>query len=357
MLCVDRVPGIGRNRFRCGTDSSNVQHRGIGCILSNRNVRAAGMCNGGRNTYATYCNTRNSNSIQDAKNCINKLPSVTGLAWGWVNAPSGKCKCTADTFSEAKNNLFKGCSNSIEAERYEGNIGLCECLLRIEKEWSSGFQGTLLIPVTGTHNPWELEIRFNKSANIQASYGNLTNKINDQIFVYRQSSWNDYPKINTTFYFEFVADGDVKPSNIILVLFDRQPVNISLIIVPSLSIFPSKPINISTNNGTYDYGAVLYASILFYESQRSGRLPANKRISWRGDSMLQDCGENGEDLTGGYFIDGSSLEKISSRTAQFTSVLAWGVIDYEDAYVKAGQLEYVRDAIRWSTDYLIKVRI
>ncbi|CAF4185496.1 unnamed protein product, partial [Adineta steineri] len=49
--------------------------------------------------------------------------------------------------------------------------------------------------------------------------------------------------------------------------------------------------------------------------------------------------------------------KISSRTAQFTSVLAWGVIDYEDAYVKAGQLEYVRDAIRWSTDYLIKAHV
>ncbi|CAF1236243.1 unnamed protein product [Adineta steineri] len=324
------------------------------------NIRAAGMCNGGRNTYATYCNTRKLNSMEDAMSCINKLPSVTGLTWGCVNAQFGKCKCTADTsyqndwahtFSEAKNNLFEGCSNSIEAEQYEGNIGLCECLLRIEKEWSSGFQGTLLIPVIGTHNPWELEIRFNKSANIQTSYGNLTNKINNQIFVYRQSSWNDYPKINTTFYFEFVADGNVKPSNIILVLFDRQPVNISLIIVPPLSIFPSKPINISTNNGTYDYGAVLSASILFYESQRSGRLPSNKRISWRDDSMLKDCGENGEDLTGGYFIDGSSLEKISSRTAQFTSVLAWGVIDYEDAYVKAGQLEYVRDAIRWSTTY------
>ncbi|CAF4039001.1 unnamed protein product, partial [Adineta steineri] len=304
------------------------------------------MCNGDRNTYATYCNTRNSNSIQDAMSCINKLPFVTGLAWGCVNAQFGKCKCTADTsyqndwahtFSEAKNNLFKGCSNSIEAERYEGNM--------------------YLTYTCSTHNPWELEIRFNKSANIQTSYGNLTNKINDQIFVYRQSSWNDYPKINTTFYFEFVADGDVKPSNIILVLFDRQPVNISLIIVPPLSIFPSKPINISTNNGTYDYGAVLYASILFYESQRSGRLPSNKRISWRSDSMLKDCGENGEDLTGGYFIDGSSLEKISSRTAQFTSVLAWGVIDYEDAYVKADQIEYVRDAIRWSTDYLIKAHV
>ncbi|CAF1061578.1 unnamed protein product [Adineta steineri] len=75
--------------------------------------------------------------MQDAMSCINKLPSVTGLAWGWVNTQSGKCKCTADTsyqddwahtFSEAKNNLFKGCSNSIEAERYEGNMYLtCTC--------------------------------------------------------------------------------------------------------------------------------------------------------------------------------------------------------------------------------------
>ena len=33
MLCVDRVPEIERNRFRCGTGSWNVQHCGIGCIL------------------------------------------------------------------------------------------------------------------------------------------------------------------------------------------------------------------------------------------------------------------------------------------------------------------------------------
>jgi hypothetical protein len=101
--------------------------------FSIRKIRAAGMCNGGRNEYVTYCNTRHSSSIQDAKNCINKLPSITGLAWGCVNAQSGNCRCTVDTsyqndwgqtFSEAKNNLFNGCSNSIEAERYEGNMYL-----------------------------------------------------------------------------------------------------------------------------------------------------------------------------------------------------------------------------------------
>jgi hypothetical protein len=41
--------------------------------------------------------------------------------------------------------------------------------------------------------------------------------------------------------------------------------------------------------------------------------------------------------------------------AGFTTLLAWGAIDYEDAYVQAGELEQVRQAIRWSTDYFIKV--
>ncbi len=52
--------------------------------------------------------------------------------------------------------------------------------------------------------------------------------------------------------------------------------------------------------GNYNYGEVLHASLLFYEAQRSGKLPADNRIYWRGDSMLHDKGENGEDLTGGY---------------------------------------------------------
>ncbi|CAF2122831.1 unnamed protein product [Rotaria magnacalcarata] len=100
---------------------------------SYRIERAAGSCNGGRGIYATYCNTHRSNAMQDAKRCVDKLPSVAGLAWGCVNAQSGYCKCTVDTsyqnnwsgtFSEARNNLFHGCSNSIEAERYEGNMYL-----------------------------------------------------------------------------------------------------------------------------------------------------------------------------------------------------------------------------------------
>ena len=59
---------------------------------------------------------------------------------------------------------------------------------------------------------------------------------------------------------------------------------------------------ISSADGTkYNLNEVLEKSILFYEAQRSGKLPAGNRIPWRGDSALNDRGSNGEDLTGGWY--------------------------------------------------------
>ena len=55
----------------------------------------------------------------------------------------------------------------------------------------------------------------------------------------------------------------------------------------------------------YNYSKVLELSLLFYEAQRSGKLPPDNRVPWRGDSALTDRGQNGEDLTGGYY-DGES---------------------------------------------------
>ena len=50
----------------------------------------------------------------------------------------------------------------------------------------------------------------------------------------------------------------------------------------------------------YDYGKVIELSNLFYEAQRSGDLPDDNRVPWRGDSSLGDKGQGGQDLTGGY---------------------------------------------------------
>nr|AZH23717.1 glycoside hydrolase family 9 [Gastrophysa viridula] len=104
---------------------------------------------------------------------------------------------------------------------------------------------------------------------------------------------------------------------------------------------------------TPDYKEALKLSLLYLEAQRSGRLPSNNRIKWRGDSALDDRGLKGEDLTGGYY-DASDYVKFSFNLAFTTTVLSWGVIAYGDAYIEAGQYSEVLDAIKWSTDYLIK---
>lgn len=124
--------------------------------------------------------------------------------------------------------------------------------------------------------------------------------------------------------------------------------------------------------GHYIYKNAIHASLLFYEAQRSGKLPEDNRIKWRGDSMLNDGHDVGHDLTGGYF-DGKSSKKhlkIEIDNGQFKAgdqvkfgfpmaytmtVLGWGLVDYEHVYEKSGELENMRKAIKWGTDYFIKV--
>jgi hypothetical protein len=42
-------------------------------------------------------------------------------------------------------------------------------------------------------------------------------------------------------------------------------------------------------------------SLLFYEAQRSGKLPPDQKVKWRKDSALNDKEQKVEDLTGGYY--------------------------------------------------------
>jgi hypothetical protein len=51
----------------------------------------------------------------------------------------------------------------------------------------------------------------------------------------------------------------------------------------------------------HDYKDVLQKSLLFYEAERSGKLPSDQKVTWRKDSALNDKGDQGQDLTGGYY--------------------------------------------------------
>jgi hypothetical protein len=104
---------------------------------------------------------------------------------------------------------------------------------------------------------------------------------------------------------------------------------------------------------TFNYGEALQKSLYFYDAQRSGRLPANFRVKWRGDSALQDGADNGLDLTGGYYDAGDHV-KFGLPLASSLTLLAWGGIEYPQGYTATGQRPFLLDAVRWGTDWLLK---
>ncbi len=118
--------------------------------------------------------------------------------------------------------------------------------------------------------------------------------------------------------------------------------------------------NITDNDmpqsGAFNYGEALQKSILFYEAQRSGDLPATNRLPWRGDSALNDGADVSRNLSGGYYDAGDHV-KFSFPMASSMTMLSWGAIEYRNSYQQSGQLPYILDAIKWGTDYLLKSHI
>ncbi|ODM94862.1 Endoglucanase E-4 [Orchesella cincta] len=110
---------------------------------------------------------------------------------------------------------------------------------------------------------------------------------------------------------------------------------------------------VAVTTAQYNYGEVIEKSLLFYEAQRLGRLPSSNRIPWRGDAFVSDRGQNGEDLSGGY-CDAGDFVKFGFPFTSAMTMLAWGMADFKAGYVKAGQWDYAKDALKWGLDYMIK---
>lgn len=102
-----------------------------------------------------------------------------------------------------------------------------------------------------------------------------------------------------------------------------------------------------------DYNEVLHASLLFYEAQRSGKLPADNRIPWRGDSGLKDGCDVGIDLSGGYYDAGDNV-KFGYPMAWAVTTVAWSAIQFRESYTRAGLHDRVEEMIKWGTDYFMK---
>uniref|UniRef100_F6RWX2 cellulase n=1 Tax=Ciona intestinalis TaxID=7719 RepID=F6RWX2_CIOIN len=103
----------------------------------------------------------------------------------------------------------------------------------------------------------------------------------------------------------------------------------------------------------YNYAEALAKSMLFYEAQRSGSLPPNQRVRWRGNSAMNDGSDNNIDLSGGYY-DGAGYIKYNFPMAFSSTLISWSVIRYGRTYRALGQYNHALDTIKWATDYFIK---
>ena len=108
----------------------------------------------------------------------------------------------------------------------------------------------------------------------------------------------------------------------------------------------------TTQAAVFNYGEALQKSIYFYEAQQAGPKPSWNRVPWRGDSVLNDGEDVGLDLSGGWFDAGDHV-KFGFPMAATTTMLAWGAIDYESAFVSAGQMDELKNNLRFVNDYFI----
>lgn len=83
----------------------------------------------------------------------------------------------------------------------------------------------------------------------------------------------------------------------------------------------------------------------------AGKLEDNK-ISWRGDSALQDGSEAKLDLSKGMYDAGDHM-KFGFPMAFTATVLSWAILEYGDQMDAVNQLEAAQDSLQWITDYLI----
>ncbi|KAJ6812640.1 endoglucanase 17-like [Iris pallida] len=105
------------------------------------------------------------------------------------------------------------------------------------------------------------------------------------------------------------------------------------------------------SDAAHNYRDALSKSILFFEGQRSGRLPPGQRLRWRGDSGLSDGSAMGVDLVGGYYDAGDNV-KFGFPMAFTTTMLSWSVIEFGG--LMNAELPNAKEAVRWATDYLLK---
>lgn len=232
----------------------------------------------------------------------------------------------------------------------------------ISEDWNGGYKLELDLTPESNADNWQLD--FNLPYTISEAYGvdlidngggsySITGQ-NDQVNLQQGQS------IKPIFIVEDNGQEALVPEFINLGSVAAAPVTTPQPVIEEVPASNSEPVNIPDSNGQsvgqqgkFAYGEALQKNFLFLEANRSGDLGPDNRLEWRSDSTLNDGKTVGRDLEGGYFDAGDHV-KFGQPMAASVNMLAWGGVEYKQAYQQSGQLDELLDAVKWGTDYFLK---
>ena len=232
----------------------------------------------------------------------------------------------------------------------------------IPEDWYGGYKLEIDLTAETQLNDWKLD--FNLPYNITETYGvKLTDNGNGS-YSFQGEEYNSSLDAGETIKAIFIVEDNGKQA-----LLPQFQLNST-----ETTTGTSNDSNNNNNNnnnemandngidnpqpgtGQFRYGEALQKSFLLFEANRSGDLGKDNRISWRGDSAINDGADVGRDLTGGYYDAGDHV-KFGLPMSANNTMLAWGGIEYEQAYKQAGQYDELLDAVKWGTDYFLKAHV
>ena len=233
----------------------------------------------------------------------------------------------------------------------------------IAEDWQGGYKLELGLTAETKSDNWKLD--FNLPYEISAAYGvDMVDNGNGSYTISGQNNQVNLNKGQSIKPIFIVQDNGQKA---LIPEFDGK--NIDLIDKPKVKpTTPTKnnnnhnpdPVNIPDGSGKsvgqrgkFAYGEALQKNFLFLEANRSGDLGPENRLEWRQDSTMKDGSTVGRDLEGGYFDAGDHV-KFGQPMAASVNMLAWGGVEYKQAYAQAGQLDELLEAVKWGTDYFLK---
>ncbi|XP_046580066.1 endoglucanase E-4-like [Haliotis rubra] len=216
----------------------------------------------------------------------------------------------------------------------------------IGNHWNGGFQAKACVPITTELHSWKAHLKFSEAVDtVEVGTADVQKLSGGKEFVLTNKQWNADEHAGDTLCLDIVGHttGDINPKTTITIEGN----------VAGATQAPPKVVHTGGGTARYNYGEALGKSILFYDAQRSGKLPANNPIKWRGDSALGDKGDNGEDLTGGWYDAGDHV-KFSLPMSSSSTLLLWGYLQWKDAYATTKQTDKFFDMIKWPLDYYLK---